>query len=222
MNHIVISSPNELEKEVPQVIGLFKAGLKIYHLRKPKFTKQQMAQYINEIPTKYHNRIMLHSFHKLAAKHKLRGVHLSKRHKKKGFKNKIKIKWFLIKNPSLKVSTSFHSISSLKQDKRNYDYVMISPVFDSISKKGYSAAFNLKTLTVAIQKSEKNVLALGGINAENVSQVKELGFYGFALLGSIWNSELKPVEAYKNIIAKSLEKPLHVPEIMIKPVKIQL
>ena len=42
------------------------------------------------------------------------------------------------------------------------DYAFLSPIFDSISKQGYSAAFDLSFLETAIANAKCPILALGG------------------------------------------------------------
>jgi len=68
-----------------------------------------------------------------------------------------------------------------------YNYVLVSPVFDSLSKQGYCA--NPALLHVpAIAHKEKfpKCIAMGGLELENLGQVYKAGYVGGALLGSIW------------------------------------
>ena len=102
------------------------------------------------------------------------------------------------------ISASFHTLHDLNENDFPYQYVFLSPVFDSISKPGYSAKFELKRLAEELKLiKNKNpflpkVIALGGISAKNIIQVKEAGFSGAALLGAIWESA-NPVQAYQHI-----------------------
>ena len=74
------------------------------------------------------------------------------------------------------------------------DYVFLSPIFDSISKVGYHAAFAPDLLNRAAEEKiiDRKVIALGGINAENIELVKQWNFGGVALLGDIWCRMLDP------------------------------
>ncbi len=78
------------------------------------------------------------------------------------------------------VSRSCHS---LEESRGAADYVFISPVFDSISKAGYTAAFSLDELR---GKVDSRCIALGGVEPCRLSQVADAGFGGAALLGYIW------------------------------------
>ena len=69
MKLIVISNPTPLGNEQEIVCSLFEAGLKCFHVYKPLFSKEEIQNYIQEIPSMYHNKILLHSeylkFHSL-------------------------------------------------------------------------------------------------------------------------------------------------------------
>ena len=68
------------------------------------------------------------------------------------------------------------------------DYCFLSPIFDSLSKKGYSAAFPAETLRRAGSEGiiDRHVYALGGITPERLPQLQEWGFGGAAMLGYLW------------------------------------
>ena len=68
------------------------------------------------------------------------------------------------------------------------DYLFLSPLFDSISKSGYRAAFTDGELRDAAARGllGERVVALGGIRPELLPRVRELGFGGAALLGAVW------------------------------------
>ena len=66
--------------------------------------------------------------------------------------------------------------------------MFLSPVFDSISKAGYSSAFAPDELQAAGKEGliDKRVIGLGGIDESNIRRIKELGFGGAAILGGLW------------------------------------
>lgn len=86
------------------------------------------------------------------------------------------------------LSRSCHSINELHNIDSKLDYVFLSPVFDSISKPGYNAAFDNETLRQASSDGLINdhVIALGGVTSRHLPMVKELGFGGAAMLGAAW------------------------------------
>ena len=77
----------------------------------------------------------------------------------------------------------------MKEHKKNCDYVFLSPVFDSISKLNYHANYTPEEIRKAHKAGiiDKKVIALGGIDTDNIRQVKNYGFGGAAILGALWN-----------------------------------
>ena len=100
------------------------------------------------------------------------------------------------------VSTSFHALQDLGVCRGELDYVLLSPIYASISKPGYggrgaAAAFpDSDSLASALAGSRYSVLALGGVTPERFPELAELGFAGAALLGSIWSAD-DPLAAWE-------------------------
>ncbi|KAA6425036.1 MAG: thiamine monophosphate synthase [Trebouxia sp. A1-2] len=97
------------------------------------------------------------------------------------------------------ISSAFHDLQQLDVKYGALDYAFLSPIFDSISKAGYQAAFDLDDLTTCIAACTIPLVALGGITAANIPQVKRLGFSGAAVLGSVWSSS-DPVVACTELL----------------------
>ena len=135
MKTIVLSAQKSVDNEIDIVVRLFELGLTSFHLRKPHYSKQTMKLYLDGIPSVYHNRIIIHSHHRLARKYNLKGIHLSSKERKSSFNNWLNIKSLKRKKPFLRVSTSFTTISELNKYNDLFDYVFLSPIFDSTSKK---------------------------------------------------------------------------------------
>lgn len=83
-----------------------------------------------------------------------------------------------------------HSIEELREAKQNpnYEWLCLSPIFDSISKKGYKAAFTEQELLAARDAGiiDERVLALGGVCEQNIAKAREYGFGGVLVLGDAW------------------------------------
>ncbi len=93
----------------------------------------------------------------------------------------------------------FHSLEELQVYKERCEYAFLSPIFDSISKKGYRSTFtDQAALSYAI--SGKNIIALGGIDEDKIDICRKLGFAGVAVCGAIWNSS-SIVEKFKRLKA---------------------
>ena len=191
----MISAPDFLPGEAEAVTALLEAGAWRVHMRKPAAGSDSIARLLEHIPAALYSRISLHDHHELAARFGVGGVHLNSR------------------NPSVPdgfggmVSRSCHSISELSQYGPVCDYMFLSPVFDSISKSGYTSRFSLEeirrrivagsdvaTARMDVMSSDGNcrsvdwgrVFALGGVCPDNIRLLEETGFGGAAVLGYLW------------------------------------
>lgn len=205
MKLIVISSASDIENEAKIVTQLFEAGLETFHLRKLKLSTNRMKQFINQIPVHFHNRIFIHSHHNLATVFKLGGIHLTSTHKKKKYKTWFLIKWIKLKNPNIKISTSVKNIGNLFEVEKSdlYDYVFLSPVFDSLTSK-FQSGFTEYSLHSAMQKTKFNVIARGGIDVSAIEKAKRINFKGLAFYTSIWKAK-DPIEEFNRVIEKFQE-----------------
>ncbi len=88
----------------------------------------------------------------------------------------------------LRKSYSSHSISEMLEAIKIFDYVFLSPIYNSISKDGYNSKFRIDELKGLNLINEK-VVALGGVREENFEELKRIGFGGAALLGSLWKEK---------------------------------
>jgi thiamine-phosphate pyrophosphorylase len=68
------------------------------------------------------------------------------------------------------------------------DYVTLSPIFLTASKPGYGPAVGLDALAAAARLSSGPVIALGGIDADNVAACLAAGASGIAVMGDIMRS----------------------------------
>jgi len=63
-----------------------------------------------------------------------------------------------------------------------------------------AASFNLAELQQALSQACMPVYALGGITSDRLPAVKQLGFAGVGVLGSVWQS-IDPVNALTDFLA---------------------
>jgi thiamine-phosphate pyrophosphorylase len=210
MKLIVISSSSIIENEAQLITSLFEAGLKSFHLRKNKISTLRMKNIIRQIPKHFHDRITIHSHHNLAFDFNLKGIHLTSKHKKNKLKTLLTIRLLQLKKPSLEITTSFKTLGELYESKHqyNYDYVFLSPVFDSNTSK-FQGGFSEYSLKAAIDKTRWNVIARGGINIQNIEQAPQVGFKGVAFYSALWTSP-NPVLKFNKIINqfKELDIPI--------------
>jgi thiamine-phosphate pyrophosphorylase len=87
------------------------------------------------------------------------------------------------------ISSSFHELEELENCEFEFDYHLLSPVFSSISKKGYKGkGFNVKN-------SDKLIIGMGGVDLSTISEIFKLGFKGIGLLGGVWNRQ-NPLQSF--------------------------
>lgn len=167
-----------------------------FHIRKPFFTEEQMRAYLLKFDNpQVKQRLSLHDYHHLALEFDLGGIHLNSRNHilKEEFKNK-------------RISVSCHSLEEIKKWKENAEYCFLSPIFDSISKEGYTSKFSSIDLQQGFNSGilDNKVVALGGITYNNIKDLQNIGFSSFAMLGELWKLPktmfISPNKDSKNII----------------------
>jgi thiamine-phosphate pyrophosphorylase len=206
MKIIVISSNRRDEKEVQLVNKLFENGMQTFHLRKPKFTTEELGDYIKAIPEQFHKKIVIHSHHNLAGKFKLKGIHFTKNHIRKKNKTWLRLKLLSWKRPisSLTLSSSHSKLSTIYDaEPYNYDYVFLSPIFDSLTGK-FQSGFHEEGIKAAIQKSGKKIIARGGVDYTRVEKINALGFTGLALYSALWEKP-DPLAEYLKVMSACSE-----------------
>ena len=182
MELILISSPGEKPNEVRFVKRIFEMGLSRFHLRKPDWTFDELRRFLNEFPDDYLQRIVIHRRKELLKDFPLAGYHLSSRED------------YFEKDFEGSLSRSFHTLEELRKNEEQLDYVFLGPIFDSVSKQGYKAAFPptaLRSFFVERRKARvkrPRIVALGGIVPDKVRAALSLGFDGVAALGGVWGS----------------------------------
>ncbi len=155
------------------------------HLRKPGQTDRQIADYLKQIPVSFHPRIMVHGHPGLLDHCDLMGIHVAE---KERTTNLQRLRQFRLAQPGRCLSSAFHRITDVPEDDGLLDYILLSPIFDSISKPGYRAAFDPAELTRFLSRTEHTVIALGGIDAKRAATAATLGFKGIAVLGAVWQA----------------------------------
>jgi thiamine-phosphate pyrophosphorylase len=188
MIKIVLSSPEEVTDEFVRLNALFEEGLSHFHLRKPDFTEKQLEAYLKQVKPLYLKRVVLHSHHSLIRKYNLKGIHLRTSDRQKLGQQELQTLVKELRKKGLTISTSCHSLDEIETLSPRFDYVFLSPIFKSISKMDYPAAFSKEELITFFKerKSKVPVIALGGLTPENAVHLADYGFDGAAFLGSIW------------------------------------
>jgi thiamine-phosphate pyrophosphorylase len=183
MRLIIISPPDEYPDE-PQVVSqILKRTSAIFHLRKPGQRGSQLAGYLQQIPAAHHHRIMVHGHPRLLDRFNLRGIHFTERER---VRHPEGLRRLMRERPECRLSSAYHRIADITDPHGRFDYIFLSPIFDSISKPGYPAAFDHMELKRFLSCTGHTVVALGGIDAARVATAVSLGFKGIAALGAVW------------------------------------
>ncbi|MEP2026390.1 MAG: thiamine phosphate synthase [Reichenbachiella sp.] len=173
MKTIVITPEVQAKGEIDTCNLLLKSNIERLHVRKPFASIESMRDYISALDSQYYHKISLHSHHGLVDEMKLGGKH---------FKSDQQV----VKAKGL-VSKSFHSLNELEFETKTLSYGFLSPIFESISKVCYASEFEMDDLKQKLRSFNNfPIYALGGIEMDKIKEVKDLGFSGVALLGTIW------------------------------------
>lgn len=147
------------------------------HLRHPQASRREMSRLIEAVPHEMHRRLVVHGHFDLINDFNLGGLHLNRRCPQPP----------ALYNGSL--SRSCHTINEVLT-ATDLAYVTLSPIFDSISKSGYNAAFTDGQLS-QLADTTVPVIALGGVTPERIDHLRRHNFSGFAMLGSLpWTAEI--------------------------------
>ena len=192
MKIIAITSPTVVvEEDVAVISGLLDGGVDVVHLRKPDSGIDDCRDLLRCLDSVYLSRIVVHDYVELYSEFSLRGVHSNRN---------VPIL------PSGYVgqrSRSCHSLDEVVRYKDECDYLFLSPIFDSISKQGYSSAFGSDMLRQAADDGiiDEKVIALGGVTFDKLPYLRDLNFGGAAMLGALYSHEgvmrLNQINQYK-------------------------
>lgn len=168
---IVLTWPEDVSDESLKITELLDSGAAdIVHIRKPDMSVEETRCLIRSIPSRLHNRLRLHNCFTLCSEFNLGGVHLNSR------------------NPECHTDIARRSVSCHTPEEvakaTGYDYITLSPIFNSISKPGYHASAGLIGALSSVGSIP--VIALGGVTPERFGLLADAGFAGAALLGYVW------------------------------------
>ena len=152
-------------------------GIYSIHLRKPESTLEECRELLSQLSDAERAKIVVHDFPQLYQEFSLKGIHINKNvtnlpNGYQGFKTR-----------------SCHSFAEVIANKNHYDYLFLSPIFDSISKMGYKSAFSHEELQHAMSEGiiDEKIIALGGVTFDKIPYLKQFNFGGAAMIGGIYH-----------------------------------
>ena len=180
MKIIAITTPKVIDEDASIIKYLLDRGIYSIHLRKPDSDINDCRNILTELTSWERAQIIIHDYPELYYEFSLKGIHINHNIKElpkeyNGFKTR-----------------SCHSFEEIIKYKNDYDYLFLSPIFDSISKIGYKSNFDKQKLHKAAADGiiDEKVIALGGVTFDKISYIKELNFCGVAMTGSIYRLDI--------------------------------
>ncbi|MBQ5925995.1 MAG: thiamine phosphate synthase [Paludibacteraceae bacterium] len=178
MKIIAITAPKMIDEDAYLISNLLKMGIYSVHLRKPEASIHECRTLLAKLTKEERAKIIIHDYPELYTEFSLKGIHINKNITSlpdgyNGFKTR-----------------SCHSFEEIERYKTKYDYLFLSPIFDSISKVGYKSAFTKEELLKASTSGiiDHKVIALGGITLDMLPYFQKLNFGGIAMIGGIYNT----------------------------------
>ena len=175
---VAITPPVTVVGEHESATLLLKEVFDILHVRKPDYSEQEMRNYLTPFcAAGIASRIVLHSHFNLANELGLKGIHINERAKQTAEA------W----QQYTCVSVAIHQLSELHAPAYpDVEYALLSPFFPSISKEGYCPRFSLSEIQNAISATSYRIVALGGLTPARIPLLRQMGCYGAAFLGYLW------------------------------------
>jgi len=174
---ILISSPNQIDNEEFIINEEVRANSwDVFHLRKPNWDEERIIKLYDQLNEKVKEKTIIHCYNNKIDVAGVKGYHLSKKLLDKSI-------YF-----DQSISMSCHSFEEVETLEGKVNYCFLSPIFDSISKPGYSSRFEKETLRKFLRKKRSiKIIGLGGVTEDNYEQLINMGFDGGAFLGSVWS-----------------------------------
>lgn len=200
MKLIVITPSETTEKEHDIISYMLKNGLPSLHVRKPTFDHDRMVSYIEQFTDEEQSKMVLHSFHQILLDYDLKGIHLSKRHRKKPFKSWLNQTLIELRmGHKIVMSTSSKSLSSMADNYNDFEYIMLTPVFTDA--KGHQSNFSPQLMKQVLKNYPGKIVARGGSDADSIEKAHDMGFAGIAFHNFFWKHQ-NPIAEYENVLEK--------------------
>lgn len=202
MKHRLYTTPTFFEGEAALLNQLFALGLPCLHLRKPLASKEACSTLLKQIKPAFYPRIIVHQEAELVDEFGLGGRHLTETARRALTLYELEKLLEQAQQNNQQVGTAIHMPQDLAVLPKAFNYVTLSPIFPSISKKGYLPFINWEIEQLPF---DFNWVALGGIQASNLEEVQRRGFEEVAFLGAVWKDYSKTIENYQLLCKKIKE-----------------
>ena len=192
MKLIILTKATFFVEEDKILTTLFEEGMDNLHLYKPDSEPVYSERLLTLLSEDYYRKITVHDHFYLREEFGLKGIHLNTADAELpyGYKGHF--------------SCTCHSIAELHDAKKKADYVFLKTIFDSQSNPQDKQTISEEELREASRKGliDKHVYAMGGINLDNIRQMRDLGFGGVVICGDLWNRfNIHQEQDYKELIS---------------------
>ena len=192
MKLIIMTKPTFFVEEDKILTTLFEEGMDSLHLNKPSSEPVYSERLLTLLSDDFYRRITVHHHFYLREEYGLRGIHLATPSEEQpyGYKGH--------------VSCTCESIDDLRWAKKHMDYVFLQTIFDSNSNPQGKQPHTLEKLREASRHGliDRHVFALGGVTADNIRQVRDLGFGGVVVCSDLWDRfNIQQGQDFKELIA---------------------
>lgn len=163
----------------------FSAGCRWLSLREKDLPQAQQVELLRELldrAQQFQATVTLHGDPALAQQARAHGVHLSAGGDAAAARR--------VLGKDALIGLSIHGVEEASNvDVKVVDYVIAGPVFDTQSKPGYGPALGPEGVALIAEVCPVPVVAIGGIDPQNVSDCRAAGAAGIAVMGGFMRAE---------------------------------
>lgn len=193
---LLITDRRQAQRNIIDIAAAaFAAGCRWASLREKDLAAAEQIALLGELRTRaqpFGAKVMMHGDPKLARDAKAQGVHLA------AGGDAVTARRLLGKDAL--VGLSVHSADEARGvDPAILDYVIAGPVFETASKPGYGAVLGPEGLALIVEASSVPVIAIGGVDPENVCDCRAAGAAGIAVMGGVMRAK-NPADAVMQLI----------------------
>lgn len=189
LSPVAITLPRIFENEARTLAVLAAETDGIIHIRKPEAPSEALRLLLGELRSSGADmrRFTLHYDEPLAREFGLGGVHLRETEAER------------IPAGELRRSASCHDWDEALRCAQKFDYVFLSPLFDSVSKQGYRSRIDIGEASARLRGHAGTVVALGGIAPATIARSRQAGFDGAAALGAVWHTDAGRIDTERTL-----------------------
>jgi len=195
--YLVTDTKLSLPKTVEEIVELAaKAGVGLVQLREKKLDNQgfiEKAKAIKKILSPYQIPLIINDTIEVALAVDAEGLHIGQNdipyQEARKLLGKDKI-----------IGLSVETMKQLEEANTwEVDYLALSPVFSTNTKKDIAKPWGLEGVKKAVNITQKPLVAIGGINLENIASLFDLGIQSAAVVSAICSAK-NPQKATEDLL----------------------